>query len=257
MPEVEAVCRRLREQALGAQITGVRILRPRMVKGDVAAACTGQILNAIDRIGKYILLRFPTGGMQVHLRMTGNLYVIPDARFLVASVRAVWDLADGRGIVLEDPRALARLDAVPSGYEPVVGVDPLSPAFTAAHLATLARDSHQPAKTFLLDQSRIAGLGNIYSVEVLFAAGIDPRRRMHTLNSIEIERLHAAALSVLCQAIQIAGTYYLRPGHFQREEQERLAVYSRDGQPCRCCGQRIIRIIQSTRSTYFCAQCQQ
>ncbi|HEU0120156.1 MAG TPA: DNA-formamidopyrimidine glycosylase family protein [Bryobacteraceae bacterium] len=257
MPEVEAVCRRLREQALGAQITGVKILRPRMVKGDIAAACTSQSLNAIDRTGKYILLRFPTGGIQIHLRMTGSLYVIPDSRFLVATVRAVWDLADGRGIVLEDPRAHARLEAVPSGYEPDVGIDPLSPTFTPRRLAALAKQSRRPAKIFLLDQSQIAGLGNIYSAEILFAAGLHPSRAMNSLTGPEIARLHAATQRVLTDAIATAETYYLRPGHFQDQEKQRLTVYGREGEACRVCKHPIVRIVQATRSTYLCLHCQE
>lgn len=261
MPEVEAVCRRLRLEAEGATITRLRILRPGIVApqtaGEVEEACGRVELTRVERRGKNIFLHLSAGGvLHVHLRMTGNLYVIPDHRMLVTSIRAVWELSDGRGIVFEDPRALGRIRLLAADALPSVGWDPLDAGFTAEVLAGLARGSRRPSKLFLLDQALVAGLGNIYAAEALFRAGIDPRRAMGSLGRVRLGRLHAAIVRVMSGAVETVYQHYAEPGRMLEAEQETLQVYGREGEPCRVCGSKIKRLAQGGRSTYYCGRCQ-
>lgn len=257
LPEVEAVCRRLRLEAEGATITRMRLLRPSIASGEVEEACGRVRLERVERRGKNIFLHVTRGGvLHIHLRMTGNLYVIPDHRFLVDSVRAVWELADGRGIVFEDPRALGRIQLLSLETMPEVGWEPLDPLFTVDVLAELARGSRRPAKLFLLDQEKVAGLGNIYAAEALFRAGVDPRRAMGTLRRPRLARLHAAIVEVMSGAVESVYELYSQPGRLIEAERQTLMVYDREGEACRVCGRAVVRLAQGGRSTYFCGWCQ-
>jgi len=255
MPEVEAVCKRLRLEAQGSTITRMQLLRPSIATGEVEEACRRVVLDSVERRGKNIFLHFSRGAiLHVHLRMTGNLYVIPDHRFLTTAVRAVWELSDGRGIVFEDPRALGRIALIDS--VPEFGWEPLDTGFTVSVLAALARDSKRPAKPFLLDQTKVAGLGNIYAAEALFRAGIDPRREMGTLRKPRLVRLHAAIVDVMSGAVESVYELYSKPGNLMEAERQTLMVYGRQGEACRVCGKLVARLAQGGRSTYFCERCQ-
>ncbi|MBI2685430.1 MAG: bifunctional DNA-formamidopyrimidine glycosylase/DNA-(apurinic or apyrimidinic site) lyase [Acidobacteria bacterium] len=257
MPEVEAVCRRLRAEAEGATIRRARILRPSMAKGDIEEACRKARLTRVERRGKNILLHLSSGPvLHVHLRMTGNLYVTVDHRMLVTSARAVFELTDGRGIVFEDPRALGRIALLERDSLPEVGLDPLSPEFTAEVLALLVRGSKRPAKLFLMDQDKVSGLGNIYAAEALFRAGIDPRRAVGSLRRPRIARLYQAIVEVMRAAVETSDRLYSSPGRLIEAERQELMVYDREGEPCRVCRRPILRLAQGGRSTYFCGKCQ-
>jgi formamidopyrimidine-DNA glycosylase len=257
LPEVEAVCARLRREALGAHIVRARLLRPSIASGEVEQACRGVRLETVERRGKNIFLRFSGGAvLHIHLRMTGNLYVVDDHRFLVNTIRAVWEFADGRGLVFDDPRALGRIALIGAEGLPLLGWEPLDPAFTAAVLAGLAKGSKRPAKLFLLDQTKIAGLGNIYAAEALFRAGIDPRREMGSLRRPRLTRLHQAIVEVIGGAMDSVNAIYARPGEVTGAEEETWNVYDREGEPCRVCGHAVERLAQGGRSTYFCGRCQ-
>src|SRR2546425_6351960 len=122
--------------------------------------------------------------------MTGNLYVVPDFRFRVAGSSAWFEFDDGRGLLFEDPRGLGPLTVHDGPALEDLGPEPLSRRFTAGMLARLAAGSRQPAKLFLMDQRRIAGLGNIYAAEALFAAGIDPRKAIGSISPPRLAALH-------------------------------------------------------------------
>jgi formamidopyrimidine-DNA glycosylase len=261
MPEVEAVCRRLRREAEGVSIVRLRILRAGIVApqtpAEVEECCSRVRLERIERRGKNIFLHLSGSSvLHVHLRMTGNLTVIPDHRFVVAPARAVWEFADGRGMVFEDPRALGRIRLLGADALPVLGWDPLDTGFTVDALAALAAGSRRPAKLFLLDQSLVAGLGNIYAGEALFRAGIDPRRAMGTLRRPRLKRLHEAIVTVMREAVETASALYALPGRMLEAERETLLVYGREGAPCRICGSTVKRLAQGGRSTYYCGHCQ-
>jgi formamidopyrimidine-DNA glycosylase len=137
-----------------------------------------------------------------------------------------------------------------------IGLDPLSPGFTVERFAALARRSRAAVKTFLMDQRRVAGLGNIYAAEALHRAGIDPRRRACRLSRARLSRLHRAIVGVLRRAVRSAARAYRRPGQFAEGEYFRLAVYGREGKPCPRCRRPIRRLPQGGRSSYFCPGCQ-
>lgn len=183
--------------------------------------------------------------------MTGNLYVIPDYRFAPVSARALFQITDNRAIVFDDPRALGRLTL--SAKLSQLGIEPLTPSFTVEKLKDMLVQSRQPAKTFLMDQRRVAGLGNIYAAEALFRAGQDPRK---AIGPRKAPILHAAIVGVLADAVHSAYSTYSKPGHLLAAEEQKLMVYGREGEPCRVCGRAIRRIPQGGRSTYFCAGCQ-
>jgi formamidopyrimidine-DNA glycosylase len=265
LPEVEAVCHRLRKQALGAQITAFHAQRPSVTSpqtpDEIARASAGARIQAVRRRGKNILIDF-TGGssLRIHLRMTGDLYVIPDVRFRPVTARAWFELSDGRALVFDDSRALGKIHAYPtSEIESVLGhlgVEPLSKAFRPETLVEAARNSHRPVKLLLMDQTVVVGLGNIYAAEALFRAGIDPRRPADRIRAARLCRLHAEIVEVLRTAVQSTRIAYMSPGRFTEAESFPLAVYDREDGNCGMCGRTIRRIQQGGRSTYFCPGCQ-
>lgn len=259
LPEVEAVRRKLERDVAGAIIAAAHLVR--RPNPTVAARLRGRRIERVARRGKNLLLELSGGAvLRVHLGMTGNLYAIAEALRRPATTRAWLELEDGRALVLDDPRALGRLELL-AGDEAgklssKLGLEPVSEEFTPERLARLARACRAPAKLFLMDQRRISGLGNIYAAEALFRAGIHPARPANRLSLRRIERLHAAIVEVLDIAIQSACNAYSGPGRFDAGETFPLAVYGREGLACPRCKRRIRRIKQAGRSTYFCPGCQ-
>ncbi len=261
LPEVEAVCRKLRKQAAGATIVAAHIERRRITApqdpSDVEAQLSGRSIERVDRRGKNILIVLSGGiTVRVHLRMTGNLYVIPDFRLRAAHLSAWFELADGRGLLFEDTRGLGTLVICDVSALAGLGPEPLSRQFTAEAMVRSAAESRQPAKLFLMDQRRIAGLGNIYAAEALFAAGVNPRALIGSVSRPRVRRLHGAIVHILRDAVRSAFRAYSRPGGFQEAEDFPAAVYGREGEPCVRCEAVIRRIMQSGRSTYYCPKCQ-
>lgn len=260
LPEVEAVCRKLRGAATGAGVVGARVLRCGTER--VAGQAVGRTVKGVERRGKHILVRLSGGvTLHTHLRMSGNLYVIPDHRFHSVYARVIVELGGGRGIVLEDKRALARMDAladeeIDGRLDAELGPEPLGAAFTPEAFAARARGCRQPAKLFLMDQRNVAGLGNIYAAEALFRARIDPRKEIGRISPGKLRGLHAVIVGVLSDAVESAVAAYAGPGAFHSEENFPVAVYDREGEPCVTCHRRIVRIPQGGRSTYFCPGCQ-
>lgn len=185
--------------------------------------------------------------------MTGNLYPIARANLRPRTASACLELDNGRALVFDDPRGLGVLRL---GAAPPTGLDPLSSAFTPERFLALARAARGSVKTWLMDQRRIAGLGNIYAAEALFAAGIDPRRAPASLSRPRLARLHAAIVRILGDAVQSASLAYQRPGGFSERERFDPAVYGRQGLPCLRCQGPIRRLAQGGRSTYYCPRCQ-
>jgi formamidopyrimidine-DNA glycosylase len=141
----------------------------------------------------------------------------------------------------------------------ILGVDALSRDFTSSRLTDLLAASKRPLKDFLLDQSRVAGIGNIYSCESLWRARLDPRRRAHTLQPQEARRLHKAIVSVLARALECClhpAPDFRNPEWWFAGLEKILRAYGREGEPCRRCGEPIQRIVQGGRSTYCCGRCQ-
>jgi formamidopyrimidine-DNA glycosylase len=260
LPEVEAVVRRLLRAAPWAAVTACGQFRPTTAQG--LRRTVGRTLLAAERRGKNILLRLSGDAfLRVHLKMTGNLTVIPDARLRASTVRAWLALDDGRALVLDDPRALGRLSFHKSSEEPALlqdlGPEPFSEAFTPAHLLAVARNTAKPVKLLLMEQKAVVGLGNIYAAEALFQARIHPAKSSREISSRKLRALHAAIRDVLALAMNSAGAAYEKPGGFSESEVYPVAVYGREGEPCPRCGCPVRRIPQDGRSTYYCPKCQE
>jgi formamidopyrimidine-DNA glycosylase len=268
LPEVETTAADLRPQLLGRHIAGVHLLWPRtLAQPDLPAleaTLPGREIVSVGRRGKYLLIGLDSGAaLIVHLRMTGRLAVVPDGDPVLADphVRAWFDLADGHHLVFTDARRFGRiwLVADPAQVVGQLGPEPLDWTFTVEELAERLRGRRGAIKAVLLDQTVVAGLGNIYADEALFLAGIHPLRSAAGLAADEIARLHAAIRLVLREAIGNRGTTLrdYRPPYGQAgQHQEHLRVYRQAGQPCPTCGTPIRRIRVGQRSTHFCPCCQ-
>jgi formamidopyrimidine-DNA glycosylase len=220
----------------------------------------------VDRRGKNLLFRLEGDEvLQAQLRMTGRFTLgagrpDPDRyRHIVAE----FDLDDGRTLFYDDMRRLGGFRWLEAddwaALDRSLGPEPLEREFTARRLATITAGSRAPIKNLLLDQRRLAGIGNIYASEALFRAGILPSRRASTLDMPEIKALHRSIRKVLREALASAGTTLRdyravngRSGRFQ----SRLAVYGRKDEACRRCGGTVERLVLAGRSTFFCPGCQ-
>jgi formamidopyrimidine-DNA glycosylase len=275
LPEVEAVAQTLRPLVERRRIRCVHVLHPIATKPQdpsrLARLAEGQQIQSVQRKGKYLWLHLGRGIVTLHFKLDGQLLWFSSAKKMLEVAnrkdsgvhvdvafeleKGVLGFADGRhfGRVLvyesaETCPALARL-----------GVDAISPDFTPARFIEMLATSRRPLKEFLLDQSRVAGIGNIYSCESLWQAKLDPRRRANSLKAAEARRLHKAIVSVLARALECC----LHPPPDFRDAdwwfqglEKVLCAYDREGRPCRRCGNAIKRIAQGGRSTYFCAHCQ-
>lgn len=263
LPEVETVVRGLRPQIEGA-IAEKAWLGWNRTLGDMRLsefneAVSGQVLQRIHRRGKYICIRLARGFIVIHLRMTGRLYVSDKPQGNDAWVRFSLALQDGRYLAFSDSRKFGRvlyrsnLDFL----EAKLGPEPLD--LSVAELAAHLHGSKRAIKVFLLDQKRLAGIGNIYADEALFVAGIHPGRCTDSLSEPECTALAAALQQVLNQGIDHEGasiSWYRKPDGSQGESQKHFRVYGRQEQPCLHCGDPIRKIVLGQRGTHFCARCQ-
>ncbi len=262
LPEVENVGRALRENLRGRRLTGLQVRfagvlgqSPRVVR----RALVGKSLREVHRHGKYLLLDFGAAYLMIHLRMTGQIFILDDYR-PDKHVHLIFDF-DGLPVHYRDIRKFGRLTLVDEGRHPRaiahVGPDMLEVRFADWHQRIARRRA--PIKALLLDQGVAAGLGNIYVDEALFRAGIHPLSPGNSLPRSDLKRLLRCAKAVLRQAIGHGGTTYLnftnfhgRPGNFRRK----LRVYGRAGEACVTCGEVIERLRIAGRSSCFCPACQ-
>jgi formamidopyrimidine-DNA glycosylase len=229
---------------------------------EVADAVRGRRIERLDRRGKYLVWELSREvHLVMHLRMTGNLLYARDARF----ARVRMHLDDGGHVVFADQRrfgtgvALLGNDARDDYFASRLGVEPLSADFTAEHIRELARGRRAPAKAFLLNQERIAGVGNIYADEALFIARIHPLRPMGTLRGKQFEQLRAGVVEVLEAGIDARGATiddFRHPDGARGSFQDRFLVHRREGEPCPRCGATIVKLRAAGRGTYVCPRCQ-
>src|SRR5215471_5379882 len=249
LPEVEAVVRTLRPLVQGQRIRCVHVFHPIATKPQtasrVAALATGRSIHSVDRKGKYVLLVLDRGLLTLHFRLDGQLVWFSSAAELLERANA-----KENGVHVDVAFELGN---------GVLGLDACSKEFTPTRFRELLVPSVRPLKDFLLEQTRVAGLGNIYSCESLWHARLDPRRRAKSLKAEEARRLHKAIVSVLARALECclnpAPDFCDSQWWFQGLEKI-LRAYGREGEPCRRCGAKIQRIEQGGRSTYWCRRCQ-
>jgi formamidopyrimidine-DNA glycosylase len=275
LPEVEAVVRTLRPLVQGQRIRCVHVLHPIATKPQGAAHVSrfaeGQRILRVERKGKYVLLPLDRGLLTMHFRLDGRLVWFSNAKeFLVRANRTENGVHVDVALELEngvlgfaDRRHFGRVHAWDSAAKcrglAESGMDALSHSFTPIRFGKLLCRSKRPLKDFLLDQSHVAGIGNIYSCESLWHARLHPRRQARTVKPEEARRLHKAIVSVLRRALECClhpAPDFRSPQWWFQGLETILRAYDREGKTCRRCGEPIRRIAQSGRSTYYCAHCQ-
>jgi len=268
LPEVEYVARQLRETLPGHRIIDVETRWERSIQGmtpeELRAEVSGRVVAQVGRRAKYLLLTLDDGRLLIiHRRMSGNLLLWAPGEPEPPYARVIFTLDDGRRLVYTDPRkfgrvALASPDVLPPVFA-ALGPEPLEDSFTPAALAARLAGRTRAIKATLLDQSVVAGLGNIYADEALFRAGIHPLRPAASLTQTEMARLHVGIQGALTTGIAHGGTTFGRHRDIYNEagvNLEHVEVYRRAGQPCLRCGAPIERIVVAQRSTHFCPHCQ-
>ena len=256
LPEVERAARRLGRAALGKTIESVRAIHPalrRKLSPAQSRAVRGKRIVRVERRGKHQLIHLDSGDtLVVHFRMNGDWEIGPATSPLEPFARAVVELDDGTRISLVDRRALSSitLDKPGASSLPRLGLEASDPALDADYMSAALKRKKAAIKPALMDQSVVAGLGNIYVAEALWEAELDPRRRAAKVTKAKLARLIEAIRLVLSPRKR-------RPGRYtETRGVDRFAVYDREGKACRRCDGIIKRIVQAGRSTYFCPGCQ-
>jgi formamidopyrimidine-DNA glycosylase len=255
LPEVETLRRQLEETILGAVIQDLTILD---VKLAGLEDVSGRRVQSVARQGKFLLIGLEKARtLHIHLRMSGRLLWQSPADPLHAHTRFTIDFERGRLLCI-DPRRFATL-SLEDVKDRTAAVDDPSMTFDAGTLWERARGRKLPVKSFLLDQKIVAGIGNIYVCEMLHRASISPWRSAGTLQLSRWRSLAQAGRDILRRATDCRGTsvsdwfdLYGRKGEYQHD----LKVYSREGEPCIGCGEKVQRKTLSGRGTYYCAVCQ-
>ncbi len=278
LPEVETVARDLRGLIVGATITGAHGSWPRTIASHptiqaFAVAVAGRRVEAVGRRAKLVVIELSGGAaLTIHLKMTGQLFVVPAGLPADRHVHLVLELADGREVRFRDIRKFGRIGLWPrdpatgelldgaggAGLFATTGPEPLSEAFTLRAFRARLRGRRRRLKPLLLDQAFIAGVGNIYADEALWRARLHPLRTSATLRPRHEARLYRDLRAVLAEAVERRGSSiddYTAPGG-DGSMQERLEVYQRTGEPCRRCGRPIRRTVVGQRATHFCSWCQ-
>jgi formamidopyrimidine-DNA glycosylase len=270
MPEIETLARKLRKRLVGKRIahvslSGLPLRKP--IAGSLPGILRGRTIRKILRRGKYLIIELaPRAFWLIHLGMSGRILYHTVSENSTKHTHARIRFSDSTELEYRDPRRFGlmaaykvpRLDQIPEVRS--LGKDPLTSGFHGNWLKSLLHESRQEIKSFLLDQRKVAGLGNIYVCESLFLARIRPQRRCYTLISEEVERLADAIRKVLRSSIRRRGTSFSdfvdsegNPG----ENQNYLMVFQRSGESCIRCGTAIIRILQGNRSSFYCPNCQE
>jgi formamidopyrimidine-DNA glycosylase len=285
LPEVETVARQLEPELEGRRIESLEVLDDRWSRpvpgAELEAAVAGSTIEGLGRRGKYLLLGLDGGRTLVmHLRMTGNLVLVEGEEMLDPSegrrlyeserstsarhLRARFVLDDGREVWFTDPRRFGEAFLIDDSdleqrFAGKVGVEPLSPDFTVEALGEMAAGRTAPLKSFLLDQSGVAGVGNIYADEALYRARLHPLSPAGSMKPAHLQALRDAIVAALEAGIDGGGASIddYRDGRGEKGTmQEKFLVHTREGEPCPSCEGEIVRIVVGGRSTYFCPSCQ-
>jgi formamidopyrimidine-DNA glycosylase len=277
LPEVETVARDLRPRILGATITGARTSWARTLRTHApeafAEAVAGRRVEGVGRRAKQVVIELSgDAALTIHLKMTGQLFVVAAETPVDPYVRLVLELADGRELRFRDIRKFGKVGLY--GRDPLtgelvdevggaavfarLGPEPLDPGFSVGDFRRRVRRRSGRLKPLLLDQSFIAGVGNIYADESLWASRLHPLRTASTLRPPDERHLYDAIRTILSEAVERRGSSiddYTAPDG-DGSMQDRLHVYQRTGEPCPRCGRPVKRIVIGARSTHFCSWCQ-
>ena len=266
LPEVETTRRGLASHLIGRTVVGLDIRQPRLrwpIPAALKKNLPGQRIDGIERRAKYLLVHTKAGSALLHLGMSGSLRVLPASTPVGPHDHVDWKLDSGRVLRFTDPRRFgSQLWQPPGTVHPLLarlGPEPLSDAFDGEYLWLRSRGRSAAVKVFLMDQAVVVGVGNIYASEVLFAAGVHPKRAARAISRERYTRIASEIKRILEYAIMRGGTTLRdfinpdsEPGYFERE----LLVYGREGLPCKVCGTPIRAITLGQRTTFFCPRCQ-
>ena len=286
LPEVETIRRQLAPLVEGRRLRQIEVLDPRwsrpLAPHELEQALAGRRIERLGRRGKYLVWSFD-GDVHLaqHLRMTGSVLADPDPEPAHTRVRmelgpARRGAGAGAGSAATRPRAARRLvivdprrfgtgelllgsDALEAFFAARLGLEPFDERFTAEHLRALAKGRTAPIKSFLLDQRRIAGVGNIYADEALFRAGIHPRRPAGRLTREQHARLRDGVIAALSAGIDARGASiddFRHVDGVRGSFQDQFLVHMREGEPCVVCGSPIVKMVVGGRGTYVCETCQ-
>jgi len=255
LPEVEYAARQVRAAVVGRTVRNLKALHAsqrRRLSARDCARVRGATIESVDRHGKHQLLRLSTGDVVVvHFRMTGDWLIDAASAPVPKFARVTLELDDGARVSLVDPRALSTVQVISGekAFLPRLGPDAADATVSVDTFGAALARRRVPIKVALLDQRVLAGVGNIYAVEALWVAKIDPRVVASSLTHARQARLLDAIRAVLAKASRSSGQY-------RDADVGRFEVYDREGEPCSRCSAGIRRITQAGRSTYYCPRCQ-
>lgn len=267
LPEVETIRGHLAPHVEGRVLEGVKVLDERwsrpLAPAELEAAIQGRRVEKLGRRGKYLVWELEDDVfLLMHLRMTGTLLLDPDPPS--KHVRVRFDLGDHR-LVFDDPRRFGTgelalgPEALAAFFDARLGVEPLERLFTAEHLHALAKTSRAPVKAFLLDQKRVAGVGNIYADEALFRAKVHPLRPANTLTRAQCAAIRDGVVDALMLGLESKGATiddFRDPYGVSGTFQDKMLVHTREGEPCPNCGNAVRKLRVAGRGTYVCERCQ-
>jgi formamidopyrimidine-DNA glycosylase len=267
LPEVETIRRHLAPHVEGRTLGQLEILDERwsrpLAPAELSAALEGRAIARLGRRGKYLVWELEDEAYLLqHLRMTGTLLIDPAG---TPPHTRVWLRLDDHVLAYTDPRRFGTGELALGGealdafFATRLGLEPFDEQFTTAHLHALARASRAPVKAFLLDQKRIAGVGNIYADEALFRARIHPLRPANRLSKAQVEALREGVIASLSAGIAAKGASiddFRDPYGVQGTFQDQFLVHLREGEPCPRCGGIVRKLRAAGRGTYVCERCQ-
>lgn len=263
LPEVEIARENLERWLVGRRIARAKVtdarMRGRQSRRRIEGILDGASVRAVLRRGKFLLfdLGSKREALVAHLGMTGKFLLQSHSEALPRFARASIELGRAGRVVYCDARRLGQfrlLDAVEKRRIEALGVEPLGPDFTPGRLLELTQSSTKPIKIFLMDQRRIAGVGNIQAAEALFLARIHPGREARALDEKEVARLARSIRRTLASEIERLRSE--SPAYLHDGSENDFKVYGRSGEPCSRCRSAIVRIMQGGRSSYYCPNCQ-
>lgn len=268
LPEVETVRRGLERLIVGKKIVSVDVRVPKMVKTDFDSFqldLAGQTVDSMRRRGKYLIFDLGAQVLISHLRMEGKYLLFPEQVPDNKHFHVFFHLADGSTLVYQDVRKFGTFELLAKSAEKAyfkqkkLGPEPSKKDFKLAPFERAVLSSHKPIKPLLLEQKLVAGLGNIYVDEVLWAAKVYPERSADSLKKAEIKRIHDETIYILQLGIEKGGSTIRTYRNALGEDgtmQQYLEVYGKSGEPCSRCGAEIQKIKVGGRGTYFCPSCQ-
>ena len=270
LPEVEHVVRALRPAIVGRRILAAELNLKRTAPGISRAAFNRRLRNSlitgVGRRGKYILIELEFGEiLATHLRMTGKFVRVETDDDLPRYSHVVFHLDDDHRLIFCDMRQFGRMRLIRNASKLpkellALAPEPLSDEFTEDYFRSTLKRSRRSLKQLLLDQTRVLGLGNIYAVEALFLAGVNPLKPAERLSRPRATKLYHAVREVLHEAIEAGSTLRIdlsdRNGDYIGSSERFWRVYEREGEPCVRCGNKIRRVVHGGRSTYYCPKCQ-